>query len=108
MEEQKTNKLAIASVIIPILGLLAAIIIIFGGDRYIFFPFLLLQILLFTPVGFIVGILGIITGIISLFQIKARKEKGRGYAIIGIVTYIIQITFFVYGLWYLFTRNLNN
>jgi Domain of unknown function (DUF4190) len=65
---QKTNQMAIASLVASIVGL------VFG-----FF----LMFLCF--VGFIPPLIGIVLGVVALNQIKRTGEQGRGFAIAGII-----------------------
>jgi hypothetical protein len=65
---QKTNQMAIASLVASIVGL------VFG-----FF----LMFLCF--IGFVPPLIGIVLGVVALNQIKRSGEQGRGFAIAGII-----------------------
>jgi hypothetical protein len=49
--------------------------------------------------GFLLGgIIGVVLGIISLFQIKRTYERGKGLAVAAIVIGLAEIVFFVFAL----------
>jgi hypothetical protein len=85
--EQKTNKLAIASLASGIAGLLliclAALTAALGVG------------VICGCVGFLAGVAAIVTGFMARKQIKASGEKGNGLALAGMITGGIQAVLLV-------------
>jgi len=87
------NKTAIFSFIAGILSLVM-IPLWFGIiDLYFLAP-------IFYPTHFIISIVGLVTGIISLSKIKEDKSQGKLFSILGIVfsgiTLLFAILFFIF------------
>ncbi len=60
--------------------------------------------IVFVSTPFVIGIIGIITGLISLSQIMTNNIYGKGKAITGIVLGCMIVVCLIYFLFYFFSK----
>lgn len=99
MEKRPLSKLAVVGLMLSTIAIISTtmLIIIYVSDTSLEFPFTLIVV-----VPFITSIPAIIIGIVALRQIKRNYLKGKGIAIVSLISAIFILlfisSFLVYGL----------